>query len=102
MAQAINGRRIDPVDAEVQRLVNRRDRIVIVLRSPGKRPISAADGPRTEANRRELHIRIAKLFLLHLSVLTDDVYLVFKRSWGYGSPGKGYSTRNRGKANVGC
>src|SRR5262249_36933633 len=49
VAQAVDGRRVDPVDARVQRLVDGGDRVAVVLAAPGELPARAADGPRPEA-----------------------------------------------------
>ncbi len=59
MAQAVNGGRIDPVHASVQGCLDGRDGFVIVLRSPGEFPASAAHRPCTDADGREVHITVA-------------------------------------------
>ena len=59
VAEAVDCGRVDPVEAEVDGLVDGCDRGVIVLRPPGKGPVAAADGPRAKSDRREPHIRIA-------------------------------------------
>ena len=50
----------------VERRVDGGNRFVVILRSPGERPSSAAHGPRAHADGRQLHIAVAKPFLLHL------------------------------------
>ena len=68
MAQAVNGRSVDPVDAGVQRLVNGRDRILIVLCSPSRIPSRAADRPRSEADRRDVQVRVPSRFVFMMGV----------------------------------
>ena len=54
MAKSIDRRGVDPVDAAVERGVDGADGVVVVLRSPGEGEASAADGPRANAERRDL------------------------------------------------
>ena len=65
MAEAIHSGGINPVHAEIERTMNCADRVIIVLRTPGERPIAAADRPGTEANRRNVHVAVAKLSFIH-------------------------------------
>src|ERR1035441_2474159 len=65
VAKAIDGGGVDPVDPQVDGLVNRRDGGIIVLRPPGHRPIAAAQGPRSETDRGEPHVRDSKLTDFH-------------------------------------
>ena len=60
VAEAVDGRGIDPVDAEVEGAMDGGDRFVVVLRSPGEFPIAAADGPGAEADRGELEVGVAE------------------------------------------
>src|SRR5258707_4352835 len=60
VAHTINSRGIDPVNAEVERAVDRRDRLFVVLFTPAKFPTRAADGPSAEANGSNEQIRITK------------------------------------------
>ena len=69
MPQAVDGRRIDPVDALVQRRMNGVHRLVVVLRAPGELPSSAAHGPRAHADRRDFQIARTQSSLLHFSIL---------------------------------
>src|SRR5215831_12655184 len=69
MSQSINRCRVDPVHAELQRPMNRRDRIVVVLRSPAELPPRTADGPCAISNRSDLQIRIAESPDLHANLL---------------------------------
>jgi hypothetical protein len=65
MPQAVNGSRVDPVDAAVERGLNGCDRLVVVLRSPGKSPSAAANGPRTHTDARDHHVGIPQPFRFH-------------------------------------
>jgi hypothetical protein len=56
MPQAIHRRRVNPVDTELQCFVNGSDRILVVLRPPGKLPVATADRPRAEPDRSESHV----------------------------------------------
>ncbi len=56
VADAVDGRGVDPVDAELERAVNCADRIIIVLRAPSEVPARAADGPGSVAYGRDLHV----------------------------------------------
>jgi hypothetical protein len=67
MAQAVNGRRVDPVDANFQCSMNRRNRLGIVLPTPPKLPI-AANGPGTKANGGDGQIRITEQFCFHIKI----------------------------------
>ena len=92
VAKAVDGRRVDPVDAEVDGLADGRDGGVIVLRPPGEGPVAAAYGPRAKSDRREPHLRIAKLSQLHslapccldlpllLFILLDSTSLPWRRA----------------------
>src|SRR5260370_264843 len=46
--ESIDGGRIDPVDAVVQRFLDRGYGVVVVLGAPGELPARAADGPGAE------------------------------------------------------
>src|SRR6267378_88590 len=50
MAEPVDGRGVDPVDAGRDRMLDGRDRIRIVLASPAVGPTAAADGPCAEAD----------------------------------------------------
>ena len=59
MAQPVDGGRIDPVHAAIERRVDGGDGFVVVLRSPGERPSAAAHRPRADADGRQFHIAVA-------------------------------------------
>ena len=50
MPEAVHGRRVNPVDAHLDRVPHRGHGIGVILRSPAEGPAAAADGPRSEAN----------------------------------------------------
>src|SRR5467141_4491205 len=54
MAQPIDRRRIDPVDAVVESLTHGGQGVGIILRSPSKGPASASDRPRAKSNRCDM------------------------------------------------
>jgi len=58
MAEAVDGGGVDPIDAKLQSAVNSRNRVGIVLRTPGKFPAGAAGCPRAEPNRSDLQIGV--------------------------------------------
>src|SRR5690606_9681304 len=55
-ARAVDRRRVDPVDAVVDRRMDGRDAVRIVLAAP----LPAADGPRPDADRRDLEARCSQ------------------------------------------
>src|SRR5260370_13182281 len=54
MAQPVDGRGIDPVDAGRNRMLDGRDRSRVVLASPTVGPTATPDGPRAKANLGDL------------------------------------------------
>src|ERR1019366_9913877 len=58
--KAVNGRGIDPVDAEVEGASDGGDGFVVVLGTPCEFPVAAADGPCAKADGGEVKVRIAK------------------------------------------
>src|SRR5438132_10454415 len=64
MAEPVGRRRVDPIDPELHRVRDRRNRLRIVLRSPSEPPL-AADGPGPEAHYRDVESRIAQSSRLH-------------------------------------
>ncbi len=65
-SEPVHGRGVYPVDAQVNRAVDCGDRVLVVLRAPATSPVAATDGPRPEADRRDLHVRIAQWTCLHI------------------------------------
>ena len=56
VTEAVDGGRVDPVDAEFEGAVNSGDRIIVVLRAPTELPAAAAESPGAEAHRRDVDI----------------------------------------------
>src|SRR5262249_59016348 len=60
---------VDPVDAMLERTVDRSDRLLVVLRAPALDPAAPADRPRAEPDRRELEAGCAESAVLHRLLL---------------------------------
>ena len=73
VTQAIDGSGIDPVDAQIQRTLNRLDRLLVILWSPAMCSMIATYRPGSQANRCNLHTCLAKLFCLHGSIPFSSV-----------------------------
>src|SRR5262249_50825665 len=75
VTKAVDGRRVDPVDAGVQRLADGGDGVPVVLGAPGEFPARAPDGPGAEADRGDEQGRRSQPFRVHdfSSLLLDDV-----------------------------
>jgi hypothetical protein len=58
VSEAIDCSSIDPVDPQVECLVNGCDGVVVVLRTPGKGPVASADCPGAKPNGREVEIGV--------------------------------------------
>src|SRR5450759_387713 len=71
MAEAIHGGCIDPVDALIESVANGGDGFAVILRAPSKSPIATTDGPRADAERRNLKIAIPELLSLHARLLSN-------------------------------
>src|SRR5207302_7497675 len=65
MPQAVDRGGIDPIDARIQRFVDRGQGVNVVLATPGELPAASADRPSPEADRSDEQVRISKLFGLH-------------------------------------
>ena len=65
VAEAVLRRGVDPVDPEVERVVDGRDRLFVVLRAPAPVVVGAADRPRAEADAGDLEARGPELSRLH-------------------------------------
>ena len=59
MAEAVNCRRVHPVDSRLHRRANRGNRIEIVLRTPPESPITTAHCPRAHSEARDVQIAVA-------------------------------------------
>src|SRR5438132_6674506 len=60
MAQSIDGRGVDPVDAGRDRVLDGRHRIRVVLAAPPVGPSATSDGPRAEADLGDLQTACAE------------------------------------------
>ena len=60
VAQAVDCRRVDPVDPELQSPVDCRNGLVIVLWAPGELPVATANGPCAKSDRSEVKVRVAE------------------------------------------
>src|SRR3954471_6984313 len=60
VAEAVGGGGFDPVDAELDGVMDRGDRVVVVLAAPTGRPL-AADRPGADADGRDVHAGAAEL-----------------------------------------
>src|SRR2546423_3658775 len=65
VALSINGGGIDPVKAELERAMNRRDRLFVVLFAPTKFPPRTAKGPRSKTNGSDEQIGMTKAVRFH-------------------------------------
>ena len=84
VAEAVLGRGVDPVHAELERAVDRRDRVLVLLRAPAPFEAAAADRPGAEADTRDLHpgraeLRRLERFLRDLVHLTHRAVLTAPR-----------------------
>jgi hypothetical protein len=61
MTEAVDSGGIDPIDTEFDRPAYRGNRFGVVLIAPAKAPITAANGPRAEADRRDRKVGISEL-----------------------------------------
>src|SRR6516165_10204746 len=68
VAQAINRCGIDPVHAELEGLVDRGDRIVVVLRAPCILPVATPDSPGAKANWADAEIGVSEFLTIHGSL----------------------------------
>jgi len=57
--QSVHGRGIDPVDAGIERHVDRRNRFLVLLPSPGEGPVAAAHRPCAHTDGSDLQVRVA-------------------------------------------
>src|SRR5215472_167385 len=72
MTRTIDCGRVDPVDTQLQCAMDRRDRIPILLRTPGKFPASTANGPGAKADPRNVQIGIPKFSRFHCNPRTGE------------------------------
>src|ERR1700704_783138 len=70
MAHAINGGGVDPVNTKLERAMNRRDRLLVILLAPTKFPTRSANGPRSEADWCDEQIGVTELFRFHINLVS--------------------------------
>src|SRR6516225_7900664 len=71
MAQSVDGRGVDPVDACIQRGVNRRDGFIVPLLAPGEGPVAATHRPCANTDGSDRQVRVAQTSSLH-KLFGDD------------------------------
>src|SRR5207244_1105198 len=59
--EPVDGRRVDPVGPEVERPLDRRQGLIVVLLAPGELVTGTADRPRAEAEARDLETGVAEV-----------------------------------------
>jgi hypothetical protein len=96
-SEAVDGGRIDPVDPEFERSVDRADRRAIVLIAPTELPIAAADGPRAEADRRDPQIRLTEGAHFESVLHGSPRFLGSALPYDGAADTRGLSSRTRGK-----
>ncbi len=69
MAQTINRRGVDPVEAGFEPGADCGNRLAVVLRSPGESPASAAHGPGANTHGSDHQIAVTQLAFFHESLL---------------------------------
>jgi hypothetical protein len=60
-AEAVGGGGVDPVDAQLERPLDRGDRVAVLLRPPAELPAGAADRPSAEPDAGDLEPGRAEL-----------------------------------------
>ena len=63
--QPVDGRGIDPVDAEIERGVDGSHRVVVLLAAPAELPVAATDGPGAEADGSDVEVRVTEGSFFH-------------------------------------
>src|SRR4029077_12292059 len=63
---AINGRSVDPVNAQLERAMNRGDRRFVVLLAPTKFPARSANSPGAKADGSDEQVGVTELLRFHL------------------------------------
>ncbi len=61
VAEAVDGRGVNPVDTEIEGAMDGGDGFVVVLGAPCEFPVSAADGPCAESDGGEVEVGVAEL-----------------------------------------
>src|SRR5689334_16434897 len=66
VAQSIDGSRVDPVNAKLERAMNCSDGRLVILVTPTMLPTRSTDSPGAEAERRNVNIRVSQSFSFHV------------------------------------
>src|SRR4029077_15146183 len=64
---SVNGRSVDPVNAQLERAMNRGDRSFVSLFAPTKLPTRSADSPRAKADWCDEQIGVTELLRFHIN-----------------------------------
>src|ERR1700731_894603 len=62
---SVNGCGVDPVHAQLERAMNRADRLFVVLLAPTEFPTGSTDRPRAKANWRNRQVGITEFLRFH-------------------------------------
>src|SRR5436305_5602976 len=73
MPQAVDGCGINPINSAVETRVDGGDGLRVILVAPSEFPLSAADGPGSDADRRNSQVRLSERSFRHSSLL-DEVH----------------------------
>jgi hypothetical protein len=65
MPQPVDGGGIDPIYAVVEPGVDCGDRLVVILRAPREFPLSSADRPSSNPDRRNLQVALSERSQIH-------------------------------------
>src|SRR4029077_16611947 len=69
MAHSVNGRSVDPVNAQLERAMNRGDRSFVILFAPTKLPARSANGPGAKADWCNEQVGVTELSRFHINFL---------------------------------
>src|SRR6266550_4535822 len=66
MAHSVNRRSVDPVNAQLERAMNRGDRSFVILFAPTKLPARSTDSPRAKADWCDEQVGVTELLRFHI------------------------------------
>jgi hypothetical protein len=69
MAHSVHGCGVDPVNAKLERAMNRSDRLSVVLFAPTKFPTGSTNSPRAKADWCDEQVGVAESFRFHINPL---------------------------------
>ena len=67
MAHSVNGRSVDPVNAQLERAMNRGDGSFVILFAPTKLPTRSTDSPRAKADWCDEQVGVTELLRFHIN-----------------------------------